>query len=465
MGMTDDEFAKRMGISTARINEIAHELNARADPYNAQFVVREEKTQGRGVILKIPQKGNVFFSLYTYADSDLRPGLRGYLSDQRILGEQDGFACKNATDKANTSNGTVCDFILQNPITATEVNANLQTLISIKSKILKMLDDANVFTVHIDAESVGEPLRHEIQSKGVDMKEKIKALLTNVGQVILHGAPGTGKTYTAMQIAAELTGDDLKSEKQEHIKKVQFHAGYDYSDFVLGLKPKLVGSDGQQTVSFEWKAGVFKEFVDKAKVARDAAMASASTIPKFVFVIDEINRADLSRVFGELFSLIEMDYRYPRNKIGVALPNGENLVIPDNLYIIGTMNDIDRSVESMDFALRRRFAWQEIDAESSKTILDAKVKDSSDCAKLKRTMDAVNTIIGKADESGLGTDYQIGGAIFANFTTCFDGADPYESLWSIYLETIIKEYLRGNRKNLEIIRAIKTAYDAVVEGA
>ena len=178
------------------------------------------------------------------------------------------------------------------------------------------------------------------------------SLLKNNLQLILTGAPGTGKTFMARQLAAKMIGCEVEEldskQNKQRFSFVQFHPGYDYSDFVIGLKPEL--NEASKQIFFDWKGGIFKTFCDAAK--KDSEN-------KYVMVIDEINRADLSRVFGELFFCLE-----DRGK-EVTLPNGEKFTIPENIYIIGTMNDIDRSVESMDFALRRRFAWHEVKAEET----------------------------------------------------------------------------------------------------
>lgn len=313
---------------------------------------------------------------------------------------------------------------------------------------------------------------------------EIKQLVESNYQVILTGAPGTGKTYTARKVALEITGEDEGTpEEESRIKVVQFHPGYDYSDFVIGMKPVLVTENGKEVfkdeqgrlyttnnneadgqrqdfsgkvcVSYVWRDGVFKEFANRAKEAYDTYPADPQ---KFVFLIDEINRADLSRVFGELFSLFEEDYRYPTNRKGIILPNGEEFVIPKNLYIIGTMNDIDRSVESMDFALRRRFAWYEVSADKSERIIEDKIDDAETKRKLLSAMRKVNEIIADPN-SRLGKEYQLGGAIFAKYPKYHGEDDSFNNLWNNHIAVILNEYLRGRRDKESKLEALKNAYD------
>ena len=321
-----------------------------------------------------------------------------------------------------------------------------------------------------------------------DMKEEIKQLVESNLQVILTGAPGTGKTYTARKVALKITDEaEDTPEEESRIKVVQFHSGYDYSDFVIGMKPILVSENGKEVfkdeqgrlyttnnneadgqrqdflgkvcVSYVWRDGVFKEFANRAKEAYDT---SPDDPQKFVFLIDEINRADLSRVFGELFSLLEEDYRYPTKKKGIILPNGEEFVIPKNLYIIGTMNDIDRSVESMDFALRRRFAWYEVSADKSERIIEDKIDDAETKRKLLSAMRKVNEMIADPN-SRLGKEYQLGGAIFAKYLKYQGEDDSFDSLWNNHIAVILNEYLRGRRDKESKLVELKNAYDEGIQ--
>ena len=317
------------------------------------------------------------------------------------------------------------------------------------------------------------------------VKKEIIELLENSKQIILTGAPGTGKTYHATKVAEEM----IKNGGE--YKKVQFHPGYDYSDFIIGLKPEVEG--GQ--VTFKWENGVFKEFADKALKAYQQTEETAEgqaektkdkeiNAKPYIFIIDEINRADLSRVFGEVFSLLEEDYRYPNKEKGITLPNKKDFILPRNLYIIGTMNDIDRSVESMDFALRRRFSWKEVTAEESERIIDAEDKDGNfkianenNRAALQRAMTELNKYIGGEEKEAekikineqpvslnLGTEYQLGGAYFLNFAKYQEGKNPFKSLWNNHIAIILNEYLRGRSNRAQILSALKGKYDAAWKG-
>lgn len=304
-----------------------------------------------------------------------------------------------------------------------------------------------------------------LKIKEESMRNWIDLILAS-HNVILTGAPGTGKTYTAQEVAkalilgAESVGKKLSAAQEKQLKSrlctIQFHPGYDYSDFVIGMKPVLLNDKGKEvqegercSVSFKWKKGEFVRF---------AELAASDGDNKYVMVIDEINRADLSRVFGELFSRIEPDYRGEEHAID--LPNGEKFYVPSNLYIIGTMNDIDRSVDSMDFALRRRFAWKEVTAEESMRIIDAKVTDAELAERLKGVMCEINQYLGGNKKVsldgrelalGLGPEYQLGGAIFANATK-YGNEEAMSKVWQNHVRVILSEYLRGNKDKNGILK-------------
>lgn len=172
----------------------------------------------------------------------------------------------------------------------------------------------------------------------------------------------------------------------------------------------------------------------------------------YVFIIDEINRGELSKIFGELFYSIDPGYRGEEGRVQTQYNNMVDDVdifkpgfyIPKNVYIIGTMNDIDRGVEAMDFAVRRRFGWIEVTAEESATNMGI-------TGKVKDKMDALNKAL---DENGLTKEYHIGGAYFLKLK----GTD-FGSLWKYHLEGIVKEYFRGEADAEKKIENIKDAYD------
>ena len=292
----------------------------------------------------------------------------------------------------------------------------------------------------------------------MQLKEKSQKLIES-RNIILRGAPGTGKTYLAKQIAAYTISNgknqdvnDLSKRSQEQFEFVQFHPSYDYTDFVEGLRP-VVSSN--KTVGFELQKGIFKAFVEKARKEYEKSPNAAK---RYVFVIDEINRGEISKIFGELFFAIDPGYRGPNGSVSTQYANlhanpKEKFYIPENLYIIGTMNDIDRSVDSFDFAMRRRFRFIEIKAEdTAQSILSSLQKDKADEA--KQRMKALNQVI--AETEGLGTNYQIGAAYFLKL----DQLD-FEHLWSDYLEPLLSDYVRGMHNEKDLMVDFRKAYEGV----
>ncbi len=404
-----------------------------------------------------------------------------------------------------------------------------------------------------------EPMQ-KIQPK---YKEYIDLLL-ETHNLVLTGAPGTGKTFMAQAIADEMHAETTF---------VQFHPSYDYTDFVEGLRP-IEKDDGQ--MGFERRDGVFKEFCREAiknmldstksvesltkelswqeqldQFVEDAietgekfetvtgsqfvitemkrhsiiihneqnekttqvsvnvdeilelltnevtlnnvrnirnyfrrkfgtqadsyafvitkavramkkktpmVAANKINVKPFVFIIDEINRGEASKIFGELFYAIDPGYRGKKDHL--VQTQYQNLVpetdvfakgfyVPENVYILATMNDIDRSVESMDFAMRRRFTWREITPEDTESMLDM-----LPCAdEAKERMHRLNNAIAETD--GLGAAYMIGPAYFLKLGE--NGGD-FEKLWKMNIQPLLKEYLRGFRKTDEILDRFSKAY-------
>lgn len=368
-------------------------------------------------------------------------------------------------------------------------------------------------------------------------------LLQETHNLVLTGAPGTGKTYMAKEIAKEMGAVT---------QFVQFHPSYDYTDFVEGLRP-IQKEDGQ--MGFERRDGVFKAFCAKAieatveaddeetVISDEAALQlfkddlrkqgeieipsylGPNSVPRtvclsqngtfsvkgesnpvysdqkvlrymstknrdelgtdtytvsigehilreykhkatislnkqkpFVFIIDEINRGEASKIFGELFFAIDPGYRGKKDIL--VQTQYQNLVpesdvfakgfyVPENVYILATMNDIDRSVESMDFAMRRRFTWHEVKPADTESMLD----DLPCADEAKETMHRLNDAIAETD--GLGPAYMIGPSYFLKLD---DNGGDFDKLWQMNIEPLLKEYLRGFRKTEEILDKFNTAY-------
>lgn len=247
--------------------------------------------------------------------------------------------------------------------------------------------------------------------------------------MVLYGPPGTGKTYTASNLATSFITnhylhkkENLKTYFSEGLKNIedrihllQFNPNTSYEDFIAGYQLKATET-GSETVAVK---GQLFDIIDKANNETETTDEAGKVKLPHVLILDEINRVDLSRVFGELFSAMEN-----RNKPIETAVKGITLCVPDNLYIIGTMNEIDFSVERVDFALRRRFVWQfkgyNEDAliEMLSTYFDANQFESLQ-EKFVEQCNAVNYYISNEIEE-LGEDYQIGHAFFAELSNIYE---------------------------------------------
>lgn len=203
--------------------------------------------------------------------------------------------------------------------------------------ILDMIREANPISTDaaIDAYTKSDFLDEVYMTE--KRYENLVAVLRNKKNIILQGAPGVGKTFAARRLAWSMMGE----QDDSRIEFVQFHQNYSYEDFMMGYKPV---EDG-----FELKYGVFYRFCQKAANQPDK---------EFFFIIDEINRGNMSKIFGELLMLIEKDYRGTKATLAY---NGLSFSVPKNLYIIGMMNTADRSLAMIDYALRRRFSFFEME--------------------------------------------------------------------------------------------------------
>ena len=289
--------------------------------------------------------------------------------------------------------------------------------------------------------------------------------------LILTGAPGTGKTCLAFRIAKDMGVPD------KNIGFVQFHPSYDYTDFVEGLRPSGTDTNGQ--ITFKRRDGIFKDFCKQAVRKLEEQRSSSGSeqdneidlSEKFVFIIDEINRGELSKIFGELFFSIDPDWRGSSHRVKTQYqhlvteddPFYDGFYVPKNVYIIGTMNDIDRSVDSMDFALRRRFAWLEIKASENTAMLSG-CGDQKE--KIINCMNRLNQAIWDEEKNdgieGLSPAYHIGGAYFKKMELYLNqGSSPedaFKHLWNNHLRGMLYEYVRGSFDAADKLKTLEHAY-------
>lgn len=411
----------------------------------------------------------------------------------------------------------------------------------------------------------------------IECKIPYSRILLESKNLIFRGAPGTGKSYLAKQIAADIISNgytdkwaDLTEEQRRQVEFVQFHPSYDYSDFVEGLRPKM-NEDG--SMGFELQDGIFKSFVDRArrnfedsqkpKEVREKEVSSNTALEefladielgedefktvmgrkfnitdvddkhiyleilgngtenkiflkidelrkmlesgknfekvrdvtrffgikftqqvfsyyfvlfkaikaagktnrkakveeeplkKYIFIIDEINRGEISKILGELFFAIDPGYRGQAGEVATQYSNmhvnpDEKFYIPENVYIIGTMNDIDRSVDSFDFAMRRRFRFVEVRAESTQDMLDTIADEDIKNEAIAR-MDRLNAEILTVE--GLNENYQIGASYFLKLKYL-----KFADFWTDYLEPLLQEYVRGLYDEKGIMKRFARAY-------
>ncbi len=316
--------------------------------------------------------------------------------------------------------------------------------------------------------------KDEEQPEPSQFNNRFSSMLIESKNLIFSGAPGTGKSYLAKEIAADIISngnfDDyslLEYEQKQQVEFVQFHPSYDYSDFVEGLRPK-VNDDG--TMGFELRDGIFKKFVARARKnyensqkSQETTQAKQEELKRYVFIIDEINRGEISKIFGELFFCIDPGYRGKAGEISTQYANlhsdsDDKFYIPENVYIIGTMNDIDRSVDSFDFAMRRRFRFIKLranDKESLEMLSKLKNKELQDEA--IRRMSALNEAI--SDVEDLNENYHIGASYFLKLTTLDgDDDDRFDQLWTDYLQPLLQEYIQGMYDEDAIMHRFAIAY-------
>lgn len=276
--------------------------------------------------------------------------------------------------------------------------------------------------------------------------------------VIMYGPPGTGKTYSVVNSL-----DFVSQGDSSRYEVLQFHPSFTYEDFIEGIKPKGVSKDGN--IRFELVNGIFKNFCIKAKNTPDKS---------FYFVVDEINRANLSSVFGETLSLLEKDYRHDginkRNlirtqystliedlikeddkykELAYIIDNGEvKFGVPENVFFIGMMNDVDKSIDAFDLALRRRFKWIRKDCDFDVIEEETRFKRKEDFSNINQYLKAcekLNNYI--SAELGLGKSYEFGHSFFMKMSDIAKRKEitqhNLETLFNLYLRPTLKEYLRA----------------------
>lgn len=270
--------------------------------------------------------------------------------------------------------------------------------------------------------------------------QDIKKLLDNSGQIILQGAPGCGKTYITTELAVylcdgevpvgrkELKGRYKQLQEQGRIGFTTFHQSLDYEEFVEGYKPDTKNSDGE--MRFVKEDGIFKRICKRA--------ISDTSIP-FVLIIDEINRANISKVLGELITLLEKSKRIGgSDEFTVTLPySGDVFGVPDNLYIIGTMNTADRSLGYIDYAIRRRFAFMTLESDS-----DVIKKYYHDKGELMNKEYGLYTEVRNLLKRNISDDFDINDVMVGHSYFLAASEEDYDINLNYKIRPLLEEYLR-----------------------
>ena len=248
------------------------------------------------------------------------------------------------------------------------------------------------------------------------------ALLKKKKNIILQGPPGVGKTFIARKLAYEI----MQEVKDANIEMVQFHQSYSYEDFIQGLRPTQKGG-------FDLRDGIFYTFCQRALAHPDRP---------FFFIIDEINRGNLSKIFGELMMLIEADKRDEKFalKLTYAEDEEDRFYVPQNLYIIGTMNTADRSLAIVDYALRRRFAFVTLQpdyGDNFRSFLSTKGLTTGLIEHICSTITKVNSKI--KEDVNLGEGFQIGHSYFCTFQTNEDETKWWNEILNFELKPLLEE--------------------------
>ena len=311
------------------------------------------------------------------------------------------------------------------------------------------------------------------KSKLVSNSNFFDELLKKSKNIILYGAPGTGKTYTSEINISRLIEEEYPNEKikiYDRFQKVQFHPSYSYEDFMEGLKPIIEDNN----VILKLQKGDFMKFCEKASIHENDFLQSNEDEKlkfAFFFLVDEINRAELSRVFGEIMyaldkrgNKIQTQYSYMKDD------DSKYFSIPNNVYFIGTMNDVDRSIDSFDIALRRRFFWYRMECDyfaiqselsGFQNIGKFSDKDIPESGYLKACYELNQFITEKGDNKlGLGKLYQLGHDYFMKIKHHSKKKNiennDLKDLFEFSIEPLLIEYLRSEYNEDEIEKHIET---------
>ncbi|EUB24905.1 McrB family protein, partial [Fusobacterium sp. CM22] len=297
-------------------------------------------------------------------------------------------------------------------------------------------------------------------SDGGDEKETMKKEFDK--NVIFYGPPGTGKTYTTAKRAVEICKTESEKEltdyseimkkynelkKKNRIEFITFHQSYGYEEFIEGIKPIVLNEDDEsdsensQEIKYEIVDGIFKKFCDEARKAQDKENN------EYVFIIDEINRGNISKIFGELITLIETTKRAGKKEcISTKLPySKEEFTVPDNVYIIGTMNTADRSIALMDTALRRRFYFEEM-LPNYDLLKDIFVEDEGVKVNIGAMLKAINERI----EYLYDREHTIGHAVFLELNENND-IDKLENIFKKSVIPLLQEYFYEDYDKIRLI--------------
>ena len=293
-----------------------------------------------------------------------------------------------------------------------------------------------------------------------DEKETMKKEFDK--NIIFYGPPGTGKTYTtakrAVAICDKIAEEDLTDyaevmkkynelKKKNRIKFITFHQSYGYEEFIEGIKPIVSNEDDEsnsensQEIKYEIVDGIFKKFCDKARKAQDKENN------EYVFIIDEINRGNISKIFGELITLIETTKRAGKEEcISTKLPySKEEFIVPDNVYIIGTMNTADRSIALMDTALRRRFKFEEMLPDYD-LLKDIFVEDKG----TKVNIGAMLKVINERIEYLYDREHTIGHAVFLELKEN-NNINKLENIFKKSVIPLLQEYFYEDYDKIRLI--------------